>query len=32
VIAVFNTSNSAAPASRLQSQLNAAALSLLKRE
>jgi len=32
VIAVFNTSNSAAPASRLQSQLTAAALSLLKRE
>jgi len=32
VIAVFNTSNSAAPASRLQSQLTAAALSLLKRD
>jgi CubicO group peptidase (beta-lactamase class C family) len=32
VIAVFNTSNSAAPASRLQSQVTAAALGLLKRE
>jgi len=32
VIAVFNTSNSAAPASRLQSQLTAAALSLLNRD
>jgi CubicO group peptidase (beta-lactamase class C family) len=32
VIAVFNTTNSAAPASRLQSQVTAAALTLLKRE